>query len=739
MATRIQQQPQLEGEAGPQRRAAFRASRESLLVGGVLLVTAAACLRSIGNGFVLDDQYNVITNHYIGQWSFLSKALYSDNAWYINTHVRPVNAFYRPIWLDWYWLNYRLFGVEPAGWHAASVLVHLLVVWLVYKIAERLTGQLDTALLAALLFGLLPVHAETVAWTAAVEMPLQAAFELAAFYAFMMRRERQSVWWPALALYAGALLTHESAVIFPALIAVYVFLFESPADGRTLPVRVRLVTIAVLPFAAEAFLYLIVHRLVIGFITRAMSANHLTGAQALTTMPAVLATYLRLLVIPWAAGPAHRLLPPASIVSPDFWMPAAMLVVVGAASVWAAMNSPRRRLYLFCSAWIGLTFAPAVNLTAFRPEMLVQDRYLYLPSVGWCLIFAVALAGFARRSSYRRLVWTAVTGWLIACSAGLWNAQQYWHDDMTLSRRGIQEFPEAPIWHAQLGNILAARNDLAGATRELEKWRSLNPVADNYNAGRELWALGLLHARSGRTQEAQEELARGLELAPSAPAIAYATLARLYEMKGDLERAARELGIASELHQDDYGTLYDLGRLHARMGRTREAAAEIGRAVKLMPHPTAAAYTTLAELYDLDGDEGSSEAALKTAESIPDATGDVGIARARIKMRHGDTNGAEKALRDLTDRHPNDQRVWTMLGLLLTDQNRDDEALAAYQRSIGLAPQDPRPYFYAARLLHAKGRDREALEDCHKALAIDPNHAGAASLMNDITRSSARP
>jgi len=706
------------------------------MVGGVLLVTALACLRGIGNGFVLDDQYNVITNRYIGQWSFLSKALYSDNAWYINTHVRPVNAFYRPIWLDWYWLNYRFFGVDPVGWHAASVLVHLVVVWLVYKIAERLTGELDTALLAGLLFGLLPVHAETVGWTAAVEMPLQAAFELAAFYAFMARRERQSVWWPALALYAGALLTHESAVIFPALIAAYVFLFESSADGQTLSVRARLVTIAVLPFAAAAFLYLIVHILVIGFITRAMSANHLSDTQALMTMPMALATYLRLLVIPWTAGPAHRVLPPASIGSPDFWMPAAMLVVAGAASVWAAMNSPRRRLYLFCSAWMGLTFAPALNLRAFRPEMLGQDRYLYLPSVGWCVIFAAALAGFARR---RRLAWAAVTAWLIACSVGLWSAQHYWHDDLTLSLHGVQVFPEASIWHAQLGNILAARNDLAGATRELEKWRSLNPVVDNYNAGRELWALGLLHARSGRTQEAQEELARGLELDPDAPAIAYATLARLYEMKGDLERAARELGIALDLHHEDYGTLYDLGRLHARMGRTQEAAAEIGRAVKLMSHPTAAAYTSLAELYDLDGDERSSEAALKTAESMPDATEEVGIARARIRMRHGDTAGAEKALRDLTDRHPNDQRVWTMLGLLLTDQKRDDEALAAYQRSIGLAPQDPRPYFYAARLLHAKGRDREALDDCHKALAIDPNQAGAASLMNDITRSSARP
>ena len=79
-----------------------------------------------------------------------------------------------------------------------------------------------------------------------------------------------------------------------------------------------------------------------------------------------------------------------------------------------------------------------------------------------------------------------------------------------------------------------------------------------------------------------------------------------------------------------------------------------------------------------------------------------------------------------------------MLGLLLTDENRDDEALAAYQRSISLAPQDPRPYLYAATLLHAKGRDREALDDCRLALQIDPHDPNAASLMNELTHSSAQ-
>ena len=562
--------------------------------------------------------------------------------------------------------NYRLFGANPVGWHVTLILLHLLAVWLVYKIAERLTGEFEIALISAMLFGLLPVHAESLAWPAAVDMSLAGTLELVAFYQFMAGGPQQFVSWSALLPYGGALLSHESAITFPALLALYVFLLESPAGAPALKVRLRLAIARVLPFVVEVFVFLAVHKLAVGAITSPPPGYHMTTAQALTSVPEALATYAMLLVVPWKAGPAHRLLPPASIGAVGFWMPATLVIAALALAVVAIMNSPRRRLYWFCAGWMAVAIAPAMNMSALRFDMVVQDRYLYLPSLGWCLMATTVLIGFARRDFYRRLVWAGTAAWLLVCAASLWSTLHYWHDDLTMSRRGIEKFPEAAIWHGQMGLVLQGNHDLPGAVRELEQWRSLTG--------------DFLHRHEGSR------------------------------------------------------FLQDLGLLYARLGRNREAEIELGRGLQLDPDAPAAAYTKLAELYDLDGDQQRSEAILKLAESRPDGAQEVAMMRVRIAARHGDTIGAEKALRDLTGRYPDDQRVWTMLGLLMADQNRNDEALAALQHAIDLKPHDARPYFYAAKLLRAKGHNRQALDDCRLALQIDPYDPGAASLMSQIAR-----
>jgi len=709
------------------------------MVGAILLLCALAGARSLSNAFVFDDEYNILANPYLGQWSFLSKALYRDVLWAMDPGVRSFSPFYRPVQLIWNWLNCRLFGYNPVGWHLSSVLLHLVAVWLVYRIAEHLAGEFKTALVAALLFGLLPCHAEVLGWVAAADISLVATFELAAFLAFIERRNSdRSVSWPVLLLYAGALLSHESAIMFPALVALYLLTLESPSREATLMARLRLVMVYLVPLLAETMVYLIVHELVIGSITRPPSGDHLTIAQALMTAPGALAVYLQVLVVPWAAGPAHRLLAPASLVAPGLLIPAAIVIAAVGVFALAIRNSSRRNFYLFCAGWMAITFAPAMNLPAFRSDMLIQDRYLYVASVGWCLMLATALAGLAVRGLARQLIWAAVGVWLMAYGAALWNAQHLWHDDATLFRRGVEEFPEAALWHAQMGVVLARRHDLPGAVHEFETWRSLTRDVRTYEGSEQLRNLGLAYAQLGRNREAETELAQSLQFYPDAPATPYIILAGIYEGEGNLEGAERTLRTKLVLDPDDYRTLYQLGRLHARMGRVPEAVAEISAAVKLVPHPPAEAYTALAELYDIQGDRERSESALKNAESMPDASEEVGIMRARIEMRHGDKAGAEKALRDLVARYRGDQRVWTMLGLLMVDQKRDDDALVSFQHAIGLKPHDPRPYLYTARLLHAKGRDREALDDCHQALAIDPNNADASSLMNDLTHSSAQ-
>jgi hypothetical protein len=129
----------------------------------------------------------------------------------------------------WLGVNYQLFGFHPAGWHAATIALHLLMVWLVYRTVLLLVSEESTALIAALLFAIVPIHAEAVVWPSAIPQLLCGIFTLAAFYFFASRTASPRRNWTLALLFAGcALLSHESAIVFSGLIVIYVFLLEAP-------------------------------------------------------------------------------------------------------------------------------------------------------------------------------------------------------------------------------------------------------------------------------------------------------------------------------------------------------------------------------------------------------------------------------------------------------------------------------------------------------------------------------
>jgi hypothetical protein len=264
----------------------------------------------------------------------------NDLWWFHDPSHLPQSDYYRPLQDIWLALNYHLFGFNPVGWHVIMILVHLVAAWLVYKIVWVIAPGGWTAVMAALLFGLIPVHAEAVVWAAAVPLPLSAAFELAAFYLLITREASpRRNWTFSLFLYALALLSHESAIAFPGSIAAYALLLEprsststrleTPAapitdattgrDMEALPARLVRVAIEAAPFAAAMVGYMLLRILVLGLISQPHPMNHANNAQVLMTIPWVLLHFLELIVMPWRAGLGHRLFFVSSPLSPEFY------------------------------------------------------------------------------------------------------------------------------------------------------------------------------------------------------------------------------------------------------------------------------------------------------------------------------------------------------------------------------------------------------------------------------------
>ncbi len=515
-----------------------RASRTSWILIVILVVTAVAYLRCLSNGFVFDDHEMISVNRYIGNWSFLWRSLINDSWWFRDPARLPQSHYYRPLQDIWLGLNYQLFGLQPLGWHVLMVALHLCAVVLAFSVARLLSGSRRCALIAALLFGLTPIHAEPVVWATAIPELLAGTLELAAFYGLMLFHrdgDRRRLYW-SLAALAGALLSHESAASFPILAAAYSWVFAAPAEpSRKMRLRLRTVIRETVWYFVLTAAYLGVRFTVLGFIARRDVNNHATLEQMILTIPSVLANIFVLLLMPWRAGPSHRVEWVSRATTPAFVAPLLGLVFLAAAGYLATRDTAEGKTFRFCVAWILIALLPTLNLAALYPSALVTDRYLYLASFGWCLMLAIAAETIIVKMPAMAVPAEAAVGVLAAVYAvSLWQVQRYWHDEIALFTRCIEVFPAQEFCHNRLGMALFERGELEPAEQELREALQLDP--DDYAAR---YDLGMVLARQKLPAEASKEMAAALEHLNNAPADAYVELAELYDAAGqDAEREA---------------------------------------------------------------------------------------------------------------------------------------------------------------------------------------------------------
>ncbi|MBL0226729.1 MAG: glycosyltransferase family 39 protein [Geobacteraceae bacterium] len=134
--------------------------------------------------------------------------------------ITPGGSFYyRPLINLSYWLDFRLWGMEPTFMHLENILAHLLNVLLVYLIASRLPASLkipSLPFLSALLFGLHPINSESVNWIAGRTDAFAAMFILSAFYCLIRSVQEQSTRFATLAFGAAfiGVLAKETAIMF---------------------------------------------------------------------------------------------------------------------------------------------------------------------------------------------------------------------------------------------------------------------------------------------------------------------------------------------------------------------------------------------------------------------------------------------------------------------------------------------------------------------------------------------
>ncbi len=578
-------------EAGRQTPALSPSVRR-LVLALILGATLVVYVGTLGFDFVNDDHDQIIRNFYVHAWRYAPR--YFTGSFWNSVNPNAVDNYYRPVCLLLERIGFQFFGKDPRGWHTSAVLLHVLVTLLVYLLAQRLLADRFAGGVAALLFGLHPVHVEAVAWISGASESLGTALLLAAFLAYLRFRDAPTYrrrWFGAsLGLFIVGLLSKETVAVFPLLVLAYELIFPMRENSGGRARRWRAMATVLTPYVVLVVLYLAVRRHILGVLGYTLTP--LSTASLLISLPSAGWFYLRHLLWPVNLSPYYDLAPIAAPTLRNFALPLAALLVTGLAlAAWCR----RSRVALFAVAWLVLALLPVLDIQVFKPGHTVHDRYLYLPSVGFALLAALAVRhlslGRARIFGEPVLQIALAGGIALAYAVGTVSQSLWWANDLLHAERSVAVAPEnLDAWH-NLATEVAARGNSGRAIRIYEQVLSRNP-----NYWPSAYNLGTLYYRFGRMPEAQRYLERAAQIDPGDPR-AFAAQAAVDLQMGRPDDAVALLRHALELSPEALGYHLALGRIFRSQGNF-PAALEEFRA-ELSRHPESAAARE--EIQSLEG------------------------------------------------------------------------------------------------------------------------------------------
>ena len=347
------------------------------------------------------------------------------------------------------------------------------------------------------------------------------------------------------------------------------------------------------------------------------------------------------------------------------WIAIAVVgILVG--SIWYGFR--RYSLASFAAAWVFLTLLPVMNIRGVGINVFTE-RYLYIPSWGFCLLVAwLASQGLARISGPLRTYIAVAALASISLLYGIQTVQRNrdWESDFVFYTRAAEASPNSSSMQNSLAHILRAeKGDLDGAERHA------------------LLALKLSEAEVPRD--------------PRLEASAYLNLANIYIQRQQFSKALEmaEKGLAADRSQTNLHTVHGVALM--QLGRTDEAQKVFLEVHQLLPND----------------------------ELVLHYLGVIALQRRELEKAITYFQKALKILPSYADAHNNLAAAYVEMGRL-------PEALPHLEQAARLNARDPMAHTNLGAVLAGLGRIPEARSHLRQALAIAPNFAPAMAELTRI-------
>ncbi len=623
-------------------------SREALLVGALILLGALPYFNTLGNSFVYDDDFQVLGNPYLRNFHHV-KQIITSSVWSFRYTTVPTN-YYRPLMMVQYLLLYQIYGPLAYVFHLGNVILNALVVILLFLVTRRLFRSEAIGFLSAAIFALHPIHTEAVAWVAAVSDLQLGVFVLLAFRFFLNLGDPQRKrWWtsPMMCIcFVLALLSKEPAIAFPAIATAYQYFFAEDRESTTGREKAKRYA----PLWIVAALYMTARVAFMGSLIPRLQRPGLPWGRAILSSVTLTGDYLTKLVWPTKLSALYAFAGTTSVRNWGFiagaaWIAGVLLLFF---LIWK-----KNRMAAFGLVWLVPMLTPALN-ARWMASNVFSERYLYVPSIGFCWVVAAGLVALWNTEAVR---WRALlkialsaSGIILAGVATVRIVQRNaeWHDELTFYRVMVAQHPNNATAHCDLGSAY---------------WN------------------GIQYA------EAVKEWNIALQCDPN-NVVTLGNLGRVAEHEGRLGDATAFYRKAIRINSSNSESHVGLAEVLAAQGQDDEAEAQFRTAIKISGYDTDA-YNGLAQFYIERGRIREAEEAFLQSAGIMENT-DALEGLAGIALRMNDMAEAEKYFREAAEFDSYDHHAHYELSIIFAKSGRLADAEREYQAAekvdVGMDP-----------------------------------------------------
>ncbi|MCA9407525.1 MAG: tetratricopeptide repeat protein [Candidatus Omnitrophica bacterium] len=674
-----------------------------------------------------------------------------------------INKIYLPLTVLSFAIEYHFAKLNPLIYHLDNLFLHILNTWLVFCLSRKLGLSILASYISILIFGLHPIHVESVAWVTERKDVLYAFFYLLAMLSHLKYIEILSVkktnrlFYFLLTIFLGTLsiLSKPMALSLP-LILMLLDWFQGrkinfKTIGEKLPLMAIIFGITWISYVSHA---------------RVPSATILEGVLIWFWSAAF---YIRQFFLPLISVPLFKLPLPVGLNHPQYLFSIGLILFVLVFVYRFLFN----KWILFSFLYFFLSIFFLFRFDAGFDTNMVADRFMYLPCLGFCWLLALGgeKAYLNSAKGRRYLISSLLIVILGFYCVRTYQQSQVWQNSVNLWTHQLKIYPQSHTGLNGLANALSedslyieAKQNYARMVKleneglkpdlneefkkQVEKFQYLEELYKRTieikpDFFRAYYNLGHLYFDVGMYKEAFNAYLETIKINPEFHE-AHFSLGKLYEELGDASQAvtafSRSVDVVSKEKYKDHlmSVLENYNEAIRKYPNSKEYLVARGEVFNKYAdfvnksRQSATAYFNLAVLFYQNGELDRAMSAYQMALEIDRShTGSLyNLGNIYKDMQR--YNEAVNYYKQILKIDPGFSNAYLNLGVIYLRQNNEKSAEENFLKAVEVDDQNARAYFNLASMADVQARYHDAIALYQKVNELDPQNADAYYNLGNI-------